>query len=72
MIEPLFRVSETASGDRIRQLDTFVRSGDLVPVERCVHGNIYPHQITEVYFNERLGHNDIDVTTCPGAEVDDE
>ena len=55
--EPLFRVSETASGDRIRQLDTFVRSGDLVPVERCEHGYLDEHQWYDTF--------------CPGAGIGD-
>ena len=41
----------------------------LVPVVPCEHGNYAPHQITVVFYSNRVEGNDIDVTTCPGTAV---
>lgn len=58
----------TATVDKEVVIDTDP-PGVLVPVERCVHGNIYPHDVSTLHGTTQ---NDVPlwyVDTCPGAGI---
>ena len=61
MSEPtLYRFTNATPG-RL-DIEWYVQIGELVPVERCEHGNIDPHY--PYYPVERM-----DPATCPGAKI---
>ena len=65
----LYRIEPDAAttGQQIRAVDDAIQDGVLVPVERCEHGNVFPHIIHE--WIAPSGTKLINGIWCPGAGI---